>query len=183
MDHNQGIYDQKTRKYHLIFCLTGKPSHNARDSPNMESRLPQSTKPADPVSIVDRIPVELLLAIFHFFRPDITTLISITHTCRRWRLITTESAFLWTDVTLRIRSNSRSVSLLEMQLERTGDLLLDVAWWGHIWEYCNSRVLAIVREKAQFSRWRTLKLGLVGHRHQKTPFFALPTSSQISSHL
>jgi hypothetical protein len=130
------------------------------------------------VSTVDRIPVELLLVIFYFFRPDITTLVSITHTCRRWRLIATETASLWTDVKLQIHpvsnltAHGNSISLLDMQLERTGGLLLDVAWWGHIWEYCNPRILTIIRGKAPFSRWRKLELWLVGDKGSEDTIFS-----------
>jgi hypothetical protein len=75
-------------------------------------------------------------------------------------------ACIWTSIyidTLFREPNVRLdhfLSLLGMQLDRTADLLLDVDWMAMIGEEFFVATLRLIRQKAPFSRWRTLRLVL-----------------------
>jgi hypothetical protein len=113
--------------------------------------------------------VELVLVIFHHCDPAIKSRLKLTHTCRRWRRIALKNASLWTRVNMIVCDHRRDettfsnfLSLLDMQFDRAGGLLLDVIWIDDVISEWNSRVIQIIQQKAPISRWRSLTVCLWG---------------------
>lgn len=115
-------------------------------------------------SSIESLPVELLLRIFEMCGTDINARIKLTHICQRWRIISIQSTSLWTEVRIRAGKEDTKdrfnnfMCLLELQLSRTGNLPLDVVWFSSCNESRNGRIMYLIRERAPFSRWRTLVL-------------------------
>jgi hypothetical protein len=62
------------------------------------------------------------------------------------------------------------LSFLGMQLDRTANLLLDVEWLAEIGEKFFVATLALIRQKAPFSRWGTLRVRICGGSPQSSPW-------------
>jgi len=163
-----------------VFCLptleaNGQDTTTTRtltltiEAPRASTPLRAPCGLVDDGSKIGRLPVELILAIFHHSDPAIKARLKLTHVCRRWRLISLKSATLWTQVHIipychrkDEKTFTRFLSLLEMQLDHADNLDLDVLWIDDVIKSWNSRVLKLLREKAPFSRWRSLTVCLWG---------------------
>jgi F-box-like len=116
-------------------------------------------------------------------RPRLT----LTHTCRRWRHIAVNDASLWSHVYIQtgLRNlNTRLdhfLSLLGMQLDRTGKRPLDVEWIAGIGHDFLIGTLQIIREKAPFSRWRSLKAYVVRESHKDAPWSSLDAFTNLET--
>jgi hypothetical protein len=71
--------------------------------------------------------------------------------------------------------------LLGIQLDRTADLLLDVEWFAEIGDECFFRTLQLIREKAPFSRWRTLTVRLIGGSPEMSPWSSFDRFTNLES--
>jgi hypothetical protein len=109
--------------------------------------------------LIDGLPTELLLHIFHYDDPAGVKRLRLAHVCRRWRIIAIDNASLWTSVEIKQVPDASSecfrkfVSLLELQLERTHVSPLDVVW--HISGLLEriAVVLDLILRKGHFCRW------------------------------
>lgn len=115
-------------------------------------------------SPIDGLPTELLLHIFHYDDPRVTKRLRLTQVCRRWRMVTIESALLWTSIEIKPAPNCTNesfrkyISLLELQLERAQGFPLDVGC--HLCGLAEriTVILDLIREKGPFHQWRSLTL-------------------------
>jgi hypothetical protein len=109
---------------------------------------------------VFKLPTELTMHIFHECRPLIGPPIILTHTCRQWRRIAVNDASLWTNIRIETMQRKQPLdhflSFLGMQFDRTADLLLNVEWCAVVGDEYFLATLRLIRNKAPFSRWRTL---------------------------
>jgi F-box-like len=123
-----------------------------------------------------RLPTELILLIFRECDSDILSRLTLTHTCQRWRQIALNDAPLWTKICIQTgfrRQNAcleNFMSFLGMQLDRATNQLLDVCWYAVVGDSFFVGTLQLIREKAPFSQWRTLKLHMFGGSHKDTPW-------------
>jgi F-box-like len=154
---HQAVHEQHSAREDQSLDQPGRYNHLY--GPFMAS-LRQSTP-------IHRLPVELLLLIFRYGKPQIKERLKLTHICRRWREVTIDNASLWISITIphdpkALDERFQSfVSLLEMQLELTKALPLDVEW--HISGSPDriSVVIDLLQRKGPFHRWRSLTLSLV----------------------
>jgi hypothetical protein len=68
-----------------------------------------------------------------------------------------------------------------MQLERTADSLLDVEWITVIGSEYFVATLQLIREKAPFSRWKTMTLGLYGGWREDSPWSSVDAFTNLES--
>lgn len=109
-------------------------------------------------------PVELLYAIFRYTCPGFRSRIQLTHICRLWRKIAIDGTSLWTYVegpnTYHDCQNELEyhLSLLEIQLSRTGGLPLDVVYFYPSSHEHDEKILNVFRESGSFQCWQSLTL-------------------------
>ena len=127
---------------------------------------------SDAESLVYRLPTELIILLFQQCESDIRSRLALTHTCQLWRQIAVNTASLWTNIVIRPMARKwgthfdNFISIMGMQLDRIANLLLDVEWITRVDDEFFVATLRLIREKAPFRRWRTLKMDLSGHlRH------------------
>ena len=138
-------------------------------------------------SPIFRLPTELILHIFKQCGPGTRHRIRISHTCRRWRQIAVNDASLWTKIHIQTgfrTEDTRSdnfLSFLSMQLDRTADRLLDVTWIAGMSDELFVGTLHLIREKAPFSRWRTLRVKLLGDLHIDAPWSTFDAFANLES--
>jgi hypothetical protein len=125
------------------------------------------------------------MLIFRECRALIGPPITLTHTCRRWRQIAVSDASLWTNINIHTRRRGRNarldhfISFLGMQLDRTADLLLDVEWNAEIGGTFFAATVQLIRQKAPFSRWRTLDIYLSGGSHENAPWSSVDAFTNL----
>jgi F-box-like len=123
-----------------------------------------------------KLPVELLLLIFNLCDSAIRPRLVLTHTCQRWRRIAVSYPRLWTNLHIKMRNVSTATSykhfesLLIMQVDRSGGLPLDVVWIASFEDLYAIQSLCVIRDKAPFSRWRSVKLWVGGSKPQVKSF-------------
>jgi F-box-like len=114
-----------------------------------------------------RLPFEITLSIFRNCDPDIKSRLTLTHTCRSWMSITSQTASLWNSVQIMVNCQAederfdRLLLLLEMQLDRAAGKPLHVIWESNQTSTFDSRLIGLLRRKGPFSQWKTLHLGLM----------------------
>lgn len=119
-------------------------------------------------SAIHILPTELMLLVFALLNSQVRSRITLTHVCREWRAISLDNSGLWTNVHIDARRSfekeafDNHISLLRMQLSRTGELPLDVKWFSNVNEHRHARVVYLIREMAPCSRWRTLFVSVMG---------------------
>lgn len=82
----------------------------------------------DSVSSITKLPVEILLDIFHHVADSefgSHSLVACSHVCRQWRAITTTSPLLWARA---INLADDSEEWVAMMIQRSAPHLLDVSW-------------------------------------------------------
>lgn len=130
-------------------------------------------------SAIEGLPPELILIIFGFMDSQFKNRMVLTHVCQEWRTTSLQNATLWTDISIKAGRNidkdafDNLISLLSMQLSRTGDLPLDVRWFSSANIYLHGRIVHLLREMAPFSRWRTLTIRVEGIQSNNV-IFPLP---------
>ena len=113
---------------------------------------------------ISKLPVELVLIVFSFCEPGVKPAIILSHTCRYWRSIALSTGELWTSVEIRAQPRCdeavfyKFYSLLDMQFDRAGELLLDVFWCITGSDTRKHQILHLIRRKGPFCRWRTLTI-------------------------
>jgi hypothetical protein len=68
-----------------------------------------------------------------------------------------------------------------MQLDRSGDLLLDVTWFAEIGDNFFVATLQLIRQKAPFSRWRSLTVFLSGESSSNSSWSSVDAFTNLES--
>jgi hypothetical protein len=140
-------------------------AHEDLATPRLAASIRRPKASLDDDSPIMRLPFETTLSIFRNCDPDIKSRLRLTHTCRSWMSITSQTASLWTSVQMVVgypaedERFDRLLLLLEMQLDRAAGMPLDVVWESVENSAFHPRLMSLLRRKGPFSRWRTLQLG------------------------
>jgi hypothetical protein len=114
-------------------------------------------------SPIEKLAVELLMHIFCQCERGLEPALTVSHVCQYWRAVGLQTRSLWTKVDVYIHQNSSTerfdafISLLGMQLDRTGQLPLEVFWQREGSDRRNVVIEDLIRRKGHFSRWRSLR--------------------------
>lgn len=133
-------------------------------------------------STVEILPVELLIQIFCQCERGFKTALTLSHVCQRWRAVTLRVGSLWSKVDIVIDHGCTTeefdafISRLGTQLERTGQLPLDVFWQREGSNGQNGVIEDLIRRKGHFLRWKSLKARL-GCDPQEAKSTLLPTDA------
>jgi hypothetical protein len=96
-------------------------------------------------------------------------------------------ASLWTTILIQTRFGREEtrldnfLSFLGMQLDRTADRLLDVTWVAGMSDELFAGTLQLIRQKAPFSRWRSLKVKIFRESPAGAPWSASDTFTNLES--
>lgn len=146
------------------------PDHAISFTPTSISRyIPLSSATSYPNLPIGRLPFELLLIMFHYCSVDLKDRLVLTNVCRYWRSAALEDAWLWTYVCIPHYGGDEEVyhdgifSMLEIQLDRTKEMPLDVVWTLSELGRFNRQTIDLFHHRAPFSRWRSLTLDYSGN--------------------
>jgi F-box-like len=121
--------------------------------------------------------VELLIHIFCQCERGIETALTLSHTCRHWRAVALDFGLLWTKVDIHVHPESSTeqfnafISFLGMQLDRTGQLPLEVSWQREGSDRRNGVIDDLIRRKGHFLRWRSLRARFEYEHEHTEPVF------------
>jgi F-box-like len=126
-----------------------------------------SIAPSVQYRLIDQLPTELLLFIFHYNNSGVKDRLRFTHVCKRWREIAIASGSLWTNIDITPPSTASNeqfanfISLLDLQFVCTQNLPLDVVW--HICgnNYRTTTVITHIKQNGPFHRWKSLTLSAI----------------------
>jgi hypothetical protein len=121
----------------------------------------------DRIPAFNRLPHEILSDIFLLLHGNSCLKGSISSVCRRWKLVINQTPQIWSKLVVFPRRElcvSAAVERLNMLIDRSGMVLLDVNWG------CLTRPKAALSfalatcllDRTPVSRWRSLRLGTTG---------------------
>jgi F-box-like len=121
----------------------------------------------DRIPALNRLPHEILSDTFLLLHGNPCLKGSISSVCRRWRIVINQTPQIWSKLVVFPRRElcvSAAVERLNMLIDRSGMILLDVEWG------CLTRPKAALSfalatcllERTPVSRWRSLRLGTTG---------------------
>lgn len=111
--------------------------------------------------------MEILSDVFRYQDAGLTQRLQLTHVCRHWRAVAIEDASLWTEIDIPCVSDPEKpleplFHLLETQLDRTKEMLLNVTWALSPIGSFNRHSIELFRRKEPISKWKFLCLEHLG---------------------